>query len=177
MEKFQIILEKAARQEIAVAVVWVAALLGVVALIWIGQHLAFRKQKHKAPGAYAAEKQKKLRRQSIAAATCLTVVCLGLGTVLVVGTADTVSDIRRDLEEEAYDTYCGTYHIYDESTLSKYPLYCRWNKVDLENGAYAYLYMGSIAQWLTTDFGTFEGELVYGKHSRLLVRIQPGNGD
>lgn len=172
MEQYRQILEKVARQELEIAVLWSVVLVAVLAVVWVCCYLVFRKVKGMdCRNRKKTTSQSKLLRQSSWAALALTGILLAIGGVLWGSAVRTRWNIRQDLEQDAYVTYSGSYEILDNSVFSN-RLYDRWTKVDFEQG-YAHLYINSPLEWLETDYGAYEGTLVYGRNSLIVVDMQP----
>lgn len=164
MELYQETLQKVAQKEIATAIFWVVVILLVVAIVWVSNYRFFKKKGN-------SQKQVKMRRQSIWASVALTVICVGFATLLLLNAANTVFDIHQDMEENAYITYVDGYRVTSSGYHSRTTLYDQWITVDFDNGDYGFLYMDSFFEWLTTEEGLFEGTVVYGKNSLIVVEI------
>lgn len=102
----------------------------------------------------------------------MTIICIGLGVFFSFDAAETISDINRDIAENAYVTYVGGYYIDSDSYSSRYTLYDKWLSVDFDNEDYAFIYMNSFFKRISTDEGRFEGKVVYGKNSLIVVDIE-----
>lgn len=167
MDVYRDVLEKVARKEIAATIIWVMVTCAVIFLIWTCTYRYYKKQK-KRPKSDSSEKQNKERRQSFWAAIALTVILITFVIWLCFSTADTVSDIRKDVAEDAYVTFVGSYTVRSDH-FSKHMLYDRWVSVDFSNGEYAFVYINNFVEWLSLEEGTFEGKVVYGKNSLIVV--------
>ena len=82
---------------------------------------------------------------------------------------NTISDINKDIEENAYVTYVGDYYINSVISVRRNQLYDRWLTVDLDNYDYAYIYVNSFFNALSMEEGEFKGKVVYGKNSLIIV--------
>ncbi len=163
MEKYKEILEEIARKETRLTFFGVLALVVVVALTWISFYLWCRKKK------FNSQKQIKTRRQSTFALITLTVIAVLLAGLTSWGTVKTVSEINKDIEDDAYIEYIGDYHIYDADFNNM--AFDRYLDVSLENGESALIYMNNIFERISMDEGHFEGKVVYGKNSAIVVDI------
>lgn len=172
MEQYREILEKVARQELQLVIFWSVVLIAVIGVIWTCRCLTGRKLKTlECRTDKKRQSTNKMLQQSLWAAVALTGICLVLGTVLWSSALKVRRDIRTDLECASFDTYSGVYYIQDHSSLSKNRLYDRWTTVDFEQGDYAHLYINSPLEWIQTDYGTFEGTVVYGRNSLIVVEL------
>lgn len=172
MEKYNEALEKVAEKELYFSIFWVVVLFLIIGFIWVSNYLYFKKMKNRHPKRYNSNKQIKIRRQSIYASILLSVICVGLGVFLSFVATDTISDINRDIEENAYVTYVGCYYINSDLYHSRHDLYDKWLSVDFDNDDYAFIYMNSFLEWISTEEGQFEGKVVYGKNSLIVVDIE-----
>ena len=172
MEKYNEVLEKVAEKELYFSIFWVVVLFLIIVIIWVCNYLYFKKMKNRHPKKYNSNKQIKIRRQSIYASIILSVICVGLGAFLSFDATDTISDVKRDIEENAYVTYVGGYYIDSDLYPSRHSLYDKWLSVDFDNDDYAFIYMNSFFEWISTEEGQFEGKVVYGKNSLIVVDIE-----
>lgn len=163
MEKYKEILEEIARKETRLTFFGVLALVVVVALAWISFYLWCRKKKFK------SQKQIKMRRQSMFALIALTIIAVLLGSLTSWGTAKTVSEINKDIEDNAYIEYIGDYYIYDGAFHNR--AFARYINVALENGKTVTTYNNNIFEAILGDRGQSEGKVVYGKNSLIVVDI------
>lgn len=173
MEQYRQLLERVARQELCIAVLWTVVLIAVMGAIWVCGYLNARRLKKE--GGRSKKKGRnasKLIRQSLWAAAALTVICLVLGAVLWASALQTRWGIRLDLEQGSYVTHSGGCEIRDDGFMSKYGLYDRWIVVELEDGNGVFRYVHDPWQWMQTQYGAFEGTVVYGKNSRIVVDMQ-----
>ena len=169
MDEYKLALRKVAESEVMSAIVAAAVLLAIIAAVWTANYIYTRKMKRRSPKKYNSEKQIKARRKSLGATVTLTVICVGLGAVLCFGASNTVSEINRDIAESAYVTYTGGYYVSDDSYHSRCKLYGRWLSVDFDNDDCAFIYMNSLFERISTEEGQFEGTVVYGKNSLIVV--------
>ena len=170
MEKYKDVLEKAARKELSTLIFVALILFLIIGVIWVSNYLHFKKMKKKLHTQFAFPKQIKVRRQSIWASIALTVICVGLMIFFGLDVRNTISDINKDIDENAYVTYVGNYCI--NSSLSgrrNSQLYERWLTVDFDNYDDAYIYVNSFFDSLSIEEGEFKGEVVYGKNSLIIV--------
>lgn len=173
MEQYRELLEKVARQDLRSAILWSLILAAVIGAIWICQYLNSRKLKAQiCRSQKKKQKAGKMLRQSVWAAIALTGFCLILGAVLWGSTVQMRRDIQRDLEQNAYVTYSGSCQIRDGSYRSKYTLFNRWVNVDFEDGNSALLPVNSPLEWFQTEYGPWEGTVVYGDNSLIVVDMQ-----
>ena len=172
MGKYNEVLEKVAKKELYSSIFWVGVLLLIIGIIWVSNYLYFKKMKNRNPKKYHSNKQITIHRQSIYASIILSVICAGLGVFLSFGAANIISDINRDIKENAYVTYDGCYCIDGNIYSSRRNLYTRWLSVDFDNDAYAFIYLNSFFEWISTEEGQFEGTVVYGKNSLIVVDIE-----
>lgn len=168
MQKYADVLEKVAGKEWSSVILLIVVLCVFVAAAWISNHLRFRRMKKKHPAMYESKKQVKMRRQAFWALLAVSFIGVGVGAFACWDTARTVADIQKDIAEKDYITYTGAYYVSD-SDYSRRQLYDRWVSVDLENDEYAFIYMNSWFEWIATGEGDFEGTVVYGKNSRIVV--------
>ena len=120
------------------------------------------------PKQYNSEKQVKLRRQSWLAATALTVIFVAMIAFLGIRNAKQIVNIREDIEECAYITYVGDYYISPNGTPGRRSY--GWRTVSFGDAGYASLYVDYWEGWLS-DVGDFEGTVIYGEHSLIVVYI------
>lgn len=172
MEMYKEILEKIAKKELSATVIWVTVLFVIIGAIWLSNYLYFKSMKNNYPRKYNSEKGRKVRCQSAWASIALTVICIGLGALLYFDTASTVLDINKDIEENTYITYDGGYYISDVSYHSWYTPYDNWLLVDFDNDDCAFIHVNSFFEWISTEVGQFEGKVVYGKNSLIVVDIE-----
>lgn len=173
MEQYRQILENAARSELRVTVLYSVLLVAVSAAIWICWHFGSLKIKAKTESSRKKRaNQSKILRQSTWAAVALTGICLVIGGVMWGSAVAVRRNIRCDLAQDTYETYTGVYYIEDYASVSKSRLYDRWTTVEFENGGVGYLYINSPLKWLQTEYGTFEGTVVYGRNSLIVVDLQ-----
>ena len=169
MQKYKDVLEKAARKELSTLIFVALILLLIIVAIWGSNYLYFNKMKKKHPTQFASKKQIKIRRQSIWASIALTVICVGVMMFFGFDVRNTISDINKDIEENAYVTYVGDYYINSVISGRRNQLYDRWLTVDLDNYDYAYIYVNSFFNALSMEEGEFKGKVVYGKNSLIIV--------
>ena len=172
MEKYNEVLEKVAEKELHFSFFLVVVLFLIIGIIWISNHLYFKKMKNRTPKKYNSNKQIKIRRQSIYASIILSVICIVLGAFLSFDAIDTISDINRDIKDNAYVTYVGGYYVDGDLYRSRHTMYDKWLTVDFDNGDYAFIYMNSFFERISTEEGRFEGKIVYGKNSLIVVDIE-----
>ena len=172
MEMYNEVLEKVAEKELYFSIFWVVVLFLIIVIVWVCNYLYFKKMKNRHPKKYNSNKQIKIRRQSIYASIILSVICVGLGAFLSFDATDTISDVKRDIEEGAYVAYVGGYYVDSDSYSLGHSLYDRWLSVDFDNDDYAFIYMNSFFEWISTEEGQFEGKVVYGKNSLIVVDIE-----
>lgn len=170
MERYREVLEKIAEAELTSAVFWIVVLSIIIAVIWVCNYFFFKKTKFRKK--YSCEKQRKALRQSVWASIALSVICFGMGAISFFSAVNTISDINKDLEENTYITYAGGYYVGGDSHFSRYTLFDRWLSVDFDNGNNAFIYMDSFLEWISTEEGRFEGKVVYGKNSLIVVGIE-----
>ena len=170
MEMYNEVLEKVAEKELYFSIFWVVVLFLIIVIVWVCNYLYFKKMKNRHPKKYNSNKQIKIRRQSFYASIILTVLCVCLGIFFIFGAAYTISDIDKDIEENTYITYIGGYYV--DSEYMRHALYDRYLTVTFENNDYAILYMNSFFEWISTDKGSFDGTVVYGKNSLIVVDIE-----
>ena len=173
MEKYNEVLKKVAEKELYFSIFWVVVLFLIIVIVWVFNYLYFKKMRNRHPKKYNSNKQIKIRRQSIYASIILSVICVGLGAFLSFDATDTISDVKRDIEESAYVAYVGGYYIDSDLYPLRHSLYYdRWLSVDFDNDDYAFIYMNSFFEWISTEEGQFEGKVVYGKNSLIVVDIE-----
>lgn len=173
MEQYRQILENAARSELRIAVLYSVLLVTVSAAVWICWYFGSLKIKAKSEGSRnKREKHSKILRQSTWAAVALTGICLVIGGVLWGSAVAVRRNIRCHLAQDTYETYTGIYYIEDHASVSRHRLYDRWTMVDFEGGGFGYLYVNSPLKWLQTEYGAFEGTVVYGRNSLIVVELQ-----
>lgn len=170
-EKYKEVLVAVANKEITSTVFWVIVLFILVFIIWASCYFYFKEQKNKNPKKYSLPKQIKARRKSIWAAVALSAICFVAGTFLCFNTISVVSDIKKDIKDNSLLTYRGKYYVTDDSHLFQTISYSKWLSVDFVNGDYAWVYMDSFFEWISTEEGRFDGTVVYGKNSLIVVDI------
>ena len=169
MEHYQEKLEYIIRQERISGGIWLLMLSAVLVALWVCHWLYFRKKKQH-PKAYASKKQTAVRRQTRWACAALTAICIGFGAVLWWQSASTVIRIRQDIEQHAFVTYEGDFYISEGRDNG------RWIPVELDREDLAYTSVmwrtRHIGERLTMDRGHFNGKIVYGKNSLVIVDMQ-----
>ncbi|MBQ7817636.1 MAG: hypothetical protein IJ388_02410 [Oscillospiraceae bacterium] len=163
------VLEKVSQKEISTAIIIAIVLAVIIGTVWCCHYFYFKGLRKKHPKKYSTELQIKIRRRSLWASIALTLICVSIGALSIYGVADTISDINKDIEENAYVAYTGNYYVH--SDYIRRTLYDRWLSVTFDNGDYALLYMNSFAEWLSTEEGWFSGTVVYGRNSQIVVSI------
>jgi len=171
MEKYAEILKEVKNSEITSTAISIIVVLAVISVIWVSGFVYFKRQKKKRPKKYGTAKQIRLRRQSLWAGIALTAIAVGFGAFLLFDTASLVSDINKDVSNGSYLTYEGGCTVRRDSRFLHFVRYDRWYQVELDNGHFALLYMDSFAEWASTDVGPFEGKVVYGKNSLIVVDV------
>lgn len=172
MVKYKEVLEEVAKKEMFSAIFWIIVFFIIIGSIWAMNYFYFKKIKKKYPKKYNSEKQVKVRRQCVWGSIALSTICLGLGALLYFIAANTVSDINKDIAENSYITYTGGYYISGHSYYTKYTLYDGWLSVDFDNNDYAYIYIDGFFERISTEEGSFEGKVVYGKNSLIVVDVE-----
>ena len=107
------VLEKVAKNEIFSTVFWMIVLLVIILVIWISNYFYYKKQMNKHPKNYSSQKQVKARPKGFLASVALSVICFAMAALLCFGTVSRVSDIQKDIEDEAFITYSGKYYVTD----------------------------------------------------------------
>ena len=162
------VLEKVSQKEISTAIIIAIVLAVIIGTVWCCHYFYFKGLRKKHPKKYSTE-HINIRRRSLWASIALTLICVSIGALSIYGVADTISDINKDIEENAYVAYTGNYYVH--SDYIRRTLYDRWLSVTFDNGDYALLYMNSFAEWLSTEEGWFSGTVVYGRNSQIVVSI------
>ena len=163
MEKYIAVLERVAQKELLITIFAVTALLVVIVLVWVSNYFYFKKTKKKFPEKHNLPKQIKIRRQSILASAVLSALCVGFIAFFIFDYTGTVSDIKKDVKDSAYVTYVGDYDVFVvRSAVNRFvPVYF--------DGGYAYMYMQNLSDKLSVETGGFNGKIVYGKNSLIIV--------
>ena len=170
MSQYVQALEKVAEKEMTHTVFYLVILLLITGLIWLCNYQYFKNMKTKHPQMFCSKAQKKIRRRSIWASVALTIICIGSGILLYASAQGTVSDIRKDIEERAFVTYNGEYYVYNGYNRR---VFDKWMNVDLyDGGVSALAYMDSFSEWISTYQGEYEGQVVYGKNSLIVVSME-----
>lgn len=172
MEAYKGILEKTAGNELGYAILWITVLCVIIGVVWLGGCLYSKQMKKKDPKKYNSKKQEKIRRQSILASAALTVICIAFGAILYSDAANTVSEINKDIEENTYITYTGGYYVSDSTHFMKHSIFNRRLSVNFDDGGSAFLYMNRISERVSSEEGNFQGKVVYGKNSLIVVDIE-----
>ncbi len=170
MEKYKEVLEKVAKKEFNTSIIMLAILFLIIVIVWAFNYIYLKRLKNKSHKKYNSKKQVKIRRQSLGASIILTVMCVCLGVLVFVDTADIISNINKDIEENAYITYTGEYYVYGSYT--RHSLYDRWLNVTFENDDYALMYMNDFFERISSDEGSFNGKVVYGRNSLIVVETE-----
>ena len=154
--------------ESALAVGIVTALAVVV--LWTAILINFKKEKIQHPRLYASDIEKKDRVKAVLTSVVISTICIVLCALISRDTVNMISDINKDISENSYVTYTGRYCI---STVvrSKGQLYDKWKTVDLDNGKFVLLYMDNFKEYLQLDEGCYNGKIVYGVNSLIVVEI------
>ena len=172
METYKEILEKVAEKEWYTMIFYLVILFLITVIVWISVYIYNIKVKKIHTKKFKLEKQIRIRRNNIFASLLLTIICIGLGLGFYFDAADTVKDIKKDIEDESYVTYVGGYYIDSNSYRLKYTWYNKWWSVDFENSNYAFIYINSLAEWTSMKEGQNEGQVVYGKNSLIVVDLE-----
>lgn len=170
MQQYSDILRKISTKEITASVILTTVLLVVLTLIWVNSYRYSVRMKKKHKSARNAEKQMKVRKQHLAALIALSCICIVLGSVVIAGSVVTVSEINKDIEQGSYVTYNGEYRINKRVSLRRGALYNKWISVEFDNTR-AVIYIDSVLAALGTEYGEFDGTVVYGKNSLVVVNI------
>lgn len=164
------VLENVSQKEISTAIIIAIVLAVIIGTVWCCHYFYFKGLREKHPKKYTTGRQSKIRRRSLWASIALTLICVGIGALSIYSMADTISDINKDIDENAYVAYTGNYYV--RSDYVRRTLYDRWLSVTFDNGDCALLYMNSFSEWLSTEEGWFSGTVVYGKNSQIVVSIE-----
>ncbi len=170
MDNYRDILERVIQKEVTASVIIGAVLALIVGIVWFCHCFHFHTMKIKKPKQYNSQQQTKNRRKSMWASIGMTLVCVCLAAVVAFGTVETVSDIYQDIEENAYASFTGEYYV-DNGHRPRKLLYDRWLSVAFNDSDYALLYIDGLSEWITTETGWFQGTIVYGEHSGIVVSM------
>ena len=168
MNKYKEVLDLVAETEINLTIINCVVSLLIITALWVSYYFHCKKMKAKYPKKYNLEKQIKIRRQGIYAATAISCICIAFIVLFCVGTVSTVADIKKDIKGNTYVTYSGRYYI-NYWTYKSAPIYER--KVSLENEM-VYLPLNAFSESISTEAGEHKGTLIYGQHSKYVVDIK-----
>lgn len=173
MEQYKTVLLESIRNEMIDTVVYCVGLLVIIAAVLLSTYFYYKRMKTKHPSMYHSKKQVKIRRQSIWAAVALTAICVGLCAFFCLSAVWETADAKKDIAEGSYLTYTGSYYVRNLDLPGKGLLFNRcWYEVQFENGECAYQYINSFSEWLAILEGSYEGTVVYGKNSRIVVDME-----
>ena len=165
------VLEKVAKNEIFSTVFWMIVLLVIILVIWISNYFYYKKQKKKTLN-FSSPKQVYARRKGFWASVALSVICFAMAALLCFGTVSRVSDIQKDIEDEAFITYSGKYYVTDNVGIFDKLYSSKWVDVSFENDDYALMRVDNFFELLSIEQGAFDGKVVYGKNSLIVVELE-----
>lgn len=169
MEQYNNILREIADKETMLSVILIIILMVILVLIWgLLYHRCVRMKKRN--GVYTL-KQIKLRRSYLTASIALSCICVVLGGLIIADSAVMACDINKDIEQGSYVTHTGGYRIKKDAYLSRKLLYDRWLSVEFDSGDMVSIYTDNVSEALRTQYGEFNGTIVYGKNSLIVVDI------
>ena len=171
MQNYTDILNAVAEEETVKVIITNICLLGIVIFIWIFNYFYCKRHKGKNPKLYASEKQKSDRRKAVFAIAVVSAVCVVIGVIGSLGNIDTVSEINKDVSEQSYVTYNGEYRVMRGSE-SENELYNKWASVYLKSGEAVLIHIDSFEEYLLLEDGRYNGRIVYGENSGIVVEIE-----
>ncbi|MBE6924960.1 MAG: hypothetical protein E7466_06995 [Ruminococcaceae bacterium] len=167
MDKYAHILQDALQEEASDLVFSVVLLFLIVAVAWIAMIAYAWKVKNQDSERYYSQWEIRIRRRGWLGCLGLTLLCSGLGVVFSIGRWNTIAEIRQDLIDESYIVYEGKGDIRGDTINSRYSVDDGWLTVDLDGDKYAFLDMDVFS----CSKGEFQGRLVYGENSLIVVDI------
>ena len=161
-------LEKVAKSEWASLIFWAVVLLAITVIVWIANYFYFKKQfqKHKTPA--RIKRTQDDYKKSKWACLALSVIIIAIGGLFSLGTISTVRDINKDIQNESFKTYNGGYFVESGLRTKAYP---RVLRVYLDNGEVVYIHNRNFIEYLKVDSGDFDGKIVYGENSLIVVEM------
>jgi heme/copper-type cytochrome/quinol oxidase subunit 2 len=146
----------------SIDIIIILLLLAVsISLIWIAMFFYYKKNK---------KTNRKGIKSSFIGSSTLTVICL-LFSFATIPSFQTISDMKKDIENHSFVTYVGDYYIEDtyHSTISLSEFWFDLRPVTIENDSEP-LWFDRMSNFNVNikDSGT----IVYGKNSRYIVKIE-----
>jgi hypothetical protein len=164
-------LERVLRSEWIFSCFWIALLIIMAIVVWIANYRHFKKmfQRHKSPA--RIKKIKEDYKKSKWACVALTAFMIGLAALFFNLNLSTIKGIKKDIENNSFETYNGGYFVEYDLRPHRKSLYPREVSVYLDYGETVYIHNRNFLEYLKVESGEFNGKIVYGENSLIVVDI------
>lgn len=170
MQKYAEILSLIVQKELVELTIAIIIIFLIIAITWSSNIIYYHKKQKKNPRKFSSKKYVKERRKVFWSCVALTVILSLICALQLTGYLSTSAEIKQDIENQSYIIFNGDYSITDVNLL--HYGFERWEKLEMEDGKYAYVYNDNIFDWLSTDEKEHKGKIVYGENSLVVVELQ-----
>ena len=148
-------------------------LLFIWLLLYIGKPLKNKHKKRKTKRKIKLEKEEKTK--TIISQVAISLLILVAGIFIIGDDANTLNNLKKDLEQNSVDVYTGDAHLWDDyrRTGVFFDFFVDSRNVSFENSDDTYkIDMSKTYEGWVEDSGDFQGKITYGENSKFILKIE-----